>query len=228
MTNNSLYKKIEGYQNISFDMFDTIIERKVMLPTDIFAMVGDSVLESGEEFRIKRIIAEQRARQKNNNHEVTLDQIYAELRPIYQNSTELLKKTEVSLELDNCIPRKEIDEVYYRLLNNGNNIFIVTDMYLPRDIISKMLDKCCIKGYNDLLISNEEECGKSSGELFKIVLERHKILPGEIIHVGDDWKADYLGPRKVNINSIIIPRKRRVRRRIKSEFVKLRLLGKDS
>ena len=48
MMNNRLYKKVEGYPNISFDMFDTLIERNVILPTDVFFQVGKSVLGNGE------------------------------------------------------------------------------------------------------------------------------------------------------------------------------------
>ena len=41
------------YKYISFDVFDTLIERKVNKPTDIFALVGKNILgeEKSEEFR---------------------------------------------------------------------------------------------------------------------------------------------------------------------------------
>ena len=53
---------LHKYKNISFDIFDTLIERDVSDPLDIFALVEK---ETGEpNFRIKRIQAEKIARNK--------------------------------------------------------------------------------------------------------------------------------------------------------------------
>lgn len=40
MKNYLLQALISKYQYISFDIFDTLIERKVKAPSDIFAIVG--------------------------------------------------------------------------------------------------------------------------------------------------------------------------------------------
>ena len=228
MTNNSLYKKIEGYQNISFDMFDTLIERNVILPTDIFFQVGRSVLDDGEKFREQRILAERKARAKHQSKEVTLDQIYLELGFLYDELIlNELKKKEISEELSNCNPRKEIVEIYNKLIEEGKSVFIVTDMYLSKDTLSMMLSKCSIDGYRDLLVSNEEGAGKRDGNLFEILLQKYDLQPQSLVHIGDDLKSDYLGAKKVGIASAIIPRRRVLRRQIKSEIIKFKLHGKS-
>ena len=228
MTNNSLYKKIEGYQNISFDMFDTLIERNVILPTDIFFQVGKLVLRNGEEFREQRILAERKARTKHQSKEVTLDQIYLELEALYDESIiGELKEKEISEELSSCTPRKDIDEVYRRLIETGKNVFIVTDMYLPKETLLMMLSRCSIDGYKDLLVSNEEDAGKRDGALFNILLQRYNLQPKSLVHIGDDLKSDHLGAKKAGIASVIIPRRRAIRRQIKSEIIKSKLRGKS-
>lgn len=228
MMNNSLYEKIEGYQNISFDMFDTLIERNVILPTDIFFRVGRSVLEDGEKFREQRILAERKARAKHQNKEVTLDQIYLELGFLYDELIlNELKEKEISEELSNCHPRKDIDEVYRKLIEAGKNIFVVTDMYLPKNILSMMLSKCSIDGYRDLLVSNEEGAGKRDGNLFEILLQRYDLQPQSLVHIGDDIKSDYLGAKKMGIDAVLISRGRAIRRQIKSEIIKSKLRGKS-
>jgi HAD superfamily hydrolase (TIGR01549 family) len=228
MMNNRLYKKVKGYQNISFDMFDTLIERNVILPTDIFFQAGKSVLDDGEKFREQRILAERKARAKHQSKEVTLDQIYLELGFLYDEQIlNELKEKEISEELSNCNPRKDIVEVYRKLIKEGKNVFIVTDMYLPKDTLSMMLRKCSIDDYKDLLLSNEEEAGKRDGKLFEILLQRYDIQSQSLIHIGDDLKSDYLGAKKVGITSVIIPRKRAIRRQIKSEIIKSKLHGKS-
>ena len=55
--NKLVYRYIvRHYQYVSFDVFDTLIERDVNRPSDIFALVGKSILgkENAEKFRIFR------------------------------------------------------------------------------------------------------------------------------------------------------------------------------
>lgn len=228
MMNNRLYKKVEGYPNISFDMFDTLIERNVILPTDVFFQVGKSVLGNGEKFREQRILAERKARAKHQSKEVTLDQIYHELGHLYEKPVlNELQEKEVFEELSGCNPRKDIVEVYRKLIEAGKNVFIVTDMYLSKNTLSMMLSRCSIDGYKDLLVSNEEGAGKRNGKLFEILLQRYAIQPQNLVHIGDDIISDYLGADKMGITSVMIPRRRAIRRQIKSEIIKSKLRGKS-
>ena len=90
------------FDTISFDIFDTLIERSVSKPTDIFEIVGEKVLgkEHRREFLENRIRAEKKAREKSC--EITLDQIYQELVDTYKSDiVELLQKTEVQIEFEN-------------------------------------------------------------------------------------------------------------------------------
>ena len=228
MMNNRLYKKVEGYPNISFDMFDTLIERNVILPTDVFFQVGKSVLGNGEKFREQRILAERKARAKHQSKEVTLDQIYHELGHLYEKPVlNELQEKEVFEELSGCNPRKDIVGVYRKLIEAGKNVFIVTDMYLSKNTLSMMLSRCSIDGYKDLLVSNEEGAGKRNGKLFEILLQRYAIQPQNLVHIGDDIISDYLGADKMGITSVMIPRRRAIRRQIKSEIIKSKLRGKS-
>ena len=80
---------IRHYQYVSFDVFDTLIERDVNRPSDIFVLVGKCILgkENAEKFRILRKKAEFEAREENNHKEITLDQIYEKLRGLRTNDT---------------------------------------------------------------------------------------------------------------------------------------------
>lgn len=48
---------------------------------------------------------------------------------------------------------------------------------------------------------------KKDPEVFRSICEKIDISPEEIIHVGDDWEADYLSPRKSGIRSFYLDRK---------------------
>ena len=66
---------IRHYQYVSFDVFDTLIERDVNRPSDIFVLVGKCILgkENAEKFRILRKKAEFEAREENNHRKRTDD-----------------------------------------------------------------------------------------------------------------------------------------------------------
>ena len=100
-------------------------------------------------------------------------------------------------------------------------------MYLSKNTLSMMLSRCSIDGYKDLLVSNEEGAGKRNGKLFEILLQRYAIQPQNLVHIGDDIISDYLGADKMGITSVMIPRRRAIRRQIKSEIIKSKLRGKS-
>ncbi|MBQ5580043.1 MAG: hypothetical protein IIT43_02140, partial [Clostridia bacterium] len=95
---------LRRYRAVSFDIFDTLLERDVDRPVDVFLRVGDIVLGAGkgERFQADRIGAENAARAKAPNGEVTLDDIYEALVASgYDRPTaEELKTEEVRSELN--------------------------------------------------------------------------------------------------------------------------------
>lgn len=207
------------YKYISFDVFDTLIERKVNKPTDIFALVGKNILgeEKSEEFRELRKRAESSAREAKHYTEITLEEIYEELSKLYDKEViKRLKNEETRLEIDLSYAKKEIIEFYNSCIKKDKQILIISDMYLPAKVIKKMLEHCNITNYDSLYVSNEYGVNKISGKLFKIVLNQKGIKQSEIVHIGDSVKADFLGARKVGIKSILIRRKNRLKRLIHS------------
>ena len=129
-------KNIDKFQNISFDIFDTLIERKVNKPSDIFYLAGVAVLgkESAETFRLMRINAELLARKRNSFKEIKLNQIYDILKDKYGQKIYELKEAEIKMELESCYIRKEIYELLYFAKFKNKKVFLISDMYLPKQI----------------------------------------------------------------------------------------------
>ena len=71
------------------------------------------------------------------------------------------------------------------------HILIISDMYLPSEVIQKMLKACNILDYEKIYVSNEYGVNKISGILFKKVIQDKKINAYEMIHIGDSIKADF-------------------------------------
>ncbi len=165
---------LRRYRAVSFDIFDTLLERDVDRPVDVFLRVGDIVLGAGkgEQFRADRIAAEQAARVPAPNGEVTLDDIYEALVAAgYDRAVaEELKTEEVRSELNGCFVKASMKPVFDAALKRGKTVFLISDMYLPPEVISGMAARCGYEGYEKLFVSNEYGVSKRSGKLFGEVL----------------------------------------------------------
>ena len=211
---NRLLRKLKKYKVVSFDVFDTLIERTVKLPSDIFALVGANVLGADNGFVQNRIQAEKEARDRSVSGEVTLEDIYAGLRTEYGELADRLMNEEIELEIKSCTPKTSMTEIYKTATDSCEKVFIISDMYLPSTVIEKMLEKCGINSYLKIYVSNEYDCNKISGRLFERVILDNGINRSDMLHVGDSIKADYLGARKAKISSYLIGRKHRLLRLI--------------
>ena len=211
---NRLLKKIQKNKAVSFDVFDTLVERKVTLPQDIFQLVGENILgkEKASSFVSDRMEAERSAREKSATGEVTIYDIYAVLKGKYSTSADSLQEEEIRLELDNCIPKTSMVEPYRSAVDNGKSVYIISDMYLPSEVIGQILKKNGFAGYKKLFVSNEYGCDKRSGKLFTKVLSELGISNKDLLHIGDSIGADYLGAKKAGVKAVLIRRKNRLKR----------------
>lgn len=205
-----IYEQIDKHKIISFDIFDTLIKRNCKNPKDIFEIVQNEYNKCSDNqisnFKIKRIKAEENARIKNSEFEdITLDEIY-QCFEFDENQKEKLKKLEKKVELDFCQKNNEMFEVYKYCKNKNKIIICTTDMYLPRNIIEKILKN---SGYNisRIFISNEERKSKGTGNLFKVVLDELKCNKKDVLHIGDGLRSDLLGATIAGIDTFHIQTK---------------------
>ena len=219
---DSIKQKINSVEFVSFDVFDTLIHRTVQAPVDIFEMVPKYIKKNQKllylehkqflkDFKRKRIQAEENARQehykKYKNNEIILDDIYAYL--LISNNVDieflnLLKQTEIELELDTVYPNLYNKELYDFAINANKKVIATTDMYLPTQVIGKILTKCGYTLPYEIFCSGELKCNKTEGDVFAHICEKFKIRPQDILHLGDNIVGDYHVPLKLSINTFHI------------------------
>lgn len=201
---NKLYRKIDKYDVISFDIFDTLIIRAVNNPKQIFDVVGNNFNEffhkKTNDYKEKRILCEK----KITDHVPNLDDIYAEMAKFYtKEECNWLKNNEIETEKKYCILNRKIQKLYNYCIEKNKIIYAVSDMYLPSKILKEILQKCGYNKIKKIIVSCEKGYTKDSGLLFKeIPYNKNKIL-----HIGDSFKADYFGAHRAGIKSIKISRK---------------------
>ena len=133
---SSFKENIEKYQIISFDMYDTLVNRNVMNPEDVFSLVewkyNKSVIDGNKilGFREKRVHAYHVAYEKKKAS-CCLDDIYNELIGYDDVIKNTLKSIEIEIEKKISVPNKDIVELFEYAKNLGKRVVIISDMYLP-------------------------------------------------------------------------------------------------
>lgn len=205
LNTSKLYRLIGKYKIISFDIFDTLIKRDVFAPSQIFELIEKNEKidqKSLEGFKKNRILAESTCRNRTSHEEITLIEIYEELQKYYSKEVcEYLLQYELQYEVELCHSNPVVKPIFDWCLSNGKTVVLTTDMYLPHEVIKKILKNCGCSKYEKLYLSCEIGKTKLSGNLFQHLLKDLSISNKEIIHVGDNIKSDYFVPLKLGIKA---------------------------
>lgn len=197
---NKLKKEIDKYNVISFDIFDTLVRRKVEEPESIFELIGK--IEEIDNFRKVREHIQTKAfktMHQNRLGEITLVGIYNELDN--ENSEKILELEE-ELELEFIYLNDEILEVYNYALDNNKKIILISDMYLSLNFFKRLFEKLDLHGYEGIFVSSELNSTKrDSGELFIKVCNELNIKTESILHIGDNYMSDYQRAKENGLNA---------------------------
>jgi predicted HAD superfamily hydrolase len=188
----SVIRRIEEYDYISFDVFDTLLLRPYARPTDLFRHMERN--ENVPGFADARISAERRARTKEKP-EVELSEIYDIIQPEFAG----LMRKEMEYEAQVLQPNPEMKRVFDLSVRKGKRVVLLSDMYLPSGFIADILSSRGFSGYEKLYVSNDDGKSKCFGDMFRKALEDLGIPPSELLHIGDDERSDGSTPSAMGI-----------------------------
>lgn len=187
---------------VSFDIFDTLLLRPFFIPSDLFYLLNDEfnrLINSNTfiDFAKLRIEAEQICRDEIRQtyrayEDITLDEIYYTLNKYFNFSTPILeqiKQRELEYEIKYCYPRQMGKQLYELAKQQGKTIIFTSDMYLPENIVEKILN---LNGYTEgsLFLSSSLRLSKGTQSLYKYIQRKYKLSPEHFIHIGDNWHSD--------------------------------------
>lgn len=117
----------------------------------------------------------------------------------------ILKASKIEIEEElkhiyrDSIIVKEIEDHY----SNNEKIIVISDFYADKNYIKKILDKVGVFQFiSEIYVSSEYNRRKSSGELYRKVLELQNIQPSGLTMTGDNRKSDYEIPLALGINTV--------------------------
>ena len=200
----------------SFDIFDTLISRKLANDKGVFVALreklkGVTKVEFPDyfidEFVSLRLRAQRVAHETSSYPEVTLHEIYAALGSdfpqIKAEHLELLQELEEAIEIENCYPIPQNVSSVMKLIDSGHRVFLISDMYLSKVVVMKMLENadphlCSVPLY----LSSELKMRKSDGTLFCHVCSDQKIQPSSLIHTGDNFDSDCVMAKRLGVKYV--------------------------
>lgn len=208
--------KIGERDMYSFDLFDTLITRKTATPWGIFALIQKKLNTCQEYQEISghisanfyelRINAEDLARLNNKSkgiEEVTLEDIYTAMATSGCLSLEeqiILCDLEKITEIENVVGIEENIAKVKSLISQGEEVILISDMYLDNGTILEMLAKVDeIFNKIPIYISSELMKRKTSGNLYRKIKELVNIEYTEWIHCGDNLYQDIEIPIEIGI-----------------------------
>ncbi len=208
----------------SFDVFDTLISRKGLHPHSIFSYVKEQMKKSDLGFerhfidsyitiRNKCELNVREYRQKttyvrnSDCREISFDSIFERISAVYNLTEEqitFLKETELEAEFNDCIPVPEMIAYAERLIDNGEDVILISDMYLSSAFIKKMLGKFSTKLTEiPMYVSSEYGVQKSTSLLYQEVFKDIDFYKyGKWIHHGDNGGADRAKPLSLGITPV--------------------------
>lgn len=207
--NNSyeqLKEKIDASDVVSFDIFDTLVMRRIFSPEDVFRLLGE---RTTTQLDIKEDIAQIRVNIVSQcEAHATIDEIYNEIKKctsLSERTIESIKQLEKDIDIQLCIARQDIKELYEYCIESGKEVYLLSDMYYRKDDIKNILTKCGIAILDDehIWVSCERKNDKISGSMWteysECVRQNSKCL-----HIGDNVKSDLEHPQNYGIDTYYV------------------------
>jgi len=195
----------EGVEILSLDCFDTLIWRSTSAPADVFADLKLPGSGMGG-----RMLAEHAARLRamstTGAKEIHLREVYQFHYPSADpEAIERAVAHELDRERNHAFAFAPTVALIREAKRRGLKVVIVSDMYWSepqlRAHIAAAAGEDILAGIDRIFVSSEFGVGKCDG-LFKHVLAALQVRPEAIVHVGDNYNADYIAPARSGIHSV--------------------------
>lgn len=208
----------------SFDVFDTLIQRTTLEPEGIFYRVQRAMRDSGLAFPESLVADYPQARMGAESNvrywyratklqrdsdllEIAFSEIFERLAQTYELSPEqvsFLLESELESEWLSCQPCAERVAEVLRLLDDGQCVILLSDMYLPEEFVRRLLARVEHRLADlPLFLSSSRRTQKSNRTLYLDAFAEVNYCFSEWLHHGDNPKADGEQATQLGITSVL-------------------------
>jgi predicted HAD superfamily hydrolase len=207
-------QKIQPTKLVSFDVFDTLLTRRVTNPHSVFYLTGVAAQQeriiscSAETYVRLRKEADTVSRTGQPDWQTDAKSIFnllTKLLIVTPAQGDRLRELEIEWERKVLVPVPGAKQMLELERNAGYTIAFVSDMYWSSKEIELFLrDADLFKDGDQLLVSADHGACKDSGKLFyKLLEDNPSVKKGEIRHHGNDRFVDYNGALKGGLKGVL-------------------------
>ncbi len=194
---------------VAFDIFDTLLCRPLLDPEMIKDLVAERVGgELAGKYLAYRREAESQARSLAGR-DVGMVEIYAmfgKLAHCTATECDELRAAEEQLESLSLYPRPDGVALLHAALKAGKATVLLSDMFLPPNVIEAALQRYGILGWSKLYVSSDVGIRKDSGQLYQYVLKERGLKPAQVVMVGDNERSDWQIPTDLGMRTFHVLR----------------------
>ena len=189
-TKAELKKYTDDADIISFDLFDTLVMRQTLFPEDIAEYVDNRLQEKGILIRdfVKNRLGSEKELSKEKAPSLT--EIYEHMLKKIDHlsiTAQQLAELEWSIDLSFLVPRKDVCDVFRKLVRLGKKVYVTSDTYYSKEQLEQILKKCGITECTDILSSSSCGVSKTQGLYQRL---RDMADNKSVLHIGDDLITD--------------------------------------
>lgn len=190
-------RAFEAARVVSFDVFDTVVQRPLEHYETLFAMLAHQVQArtgiAPEAFVELRRASRKLAESRRVSEEVPLLARYRavlEAAGVAVDAAAELAALEFETDLRLLQPRPLGVALVELARSMDKRVVFVSDTYYSTEQVSRMLERCGVGRYERLYTSCDEGKLKHSGALFAHVAASLEVAGADIVHVGDNAHSD--------------------------------------
>lgn len=208
---SAIKKLIDEASVISFDVFDTLLFRKVNEPEIVFDIVGKHFgIHGFRKIRIDgQIEAKRRILEEHSCPFVDIDDIYEvilENKEILVDWNEV-KAFELQVEEDAMTANTEMIEMYNYARDLGKYVIAIGDIHLPADALRTILEENGYVGLDYVCSFAAAHKFKSESELFNTISQKFHVTQEDMLYIGECKRDDleikaYRYRKEANIEKI--------------------------
>ncbi len=216
---------VASVDTISFDLFDTLLIRRIHDPDMIKPAVTRYISNRAASLGIckswpyilkLRNNFEKEQRQETGQHFPDFEARYPDymgrvVKEIFNDAADheilLQEITDYELSLENAVlvPRAGLVDWLRELKKQGKRILIVSDIYLPASHLERLVEHAGFLDQVDAVISSADSfLAKASGHAFPLLKERFGLNYEHWLHIGDNPISDGLRPMEHGIKALVL------------------------
>lgn len=193
------FNEVSNFEIASFDVFDTLVNRKYVAPDYAKYRLGEylaehDVVASPELFvKLRNDVETQLRIERNHQGDVKLAEVYDAMAQHLGCDLEQAREwseLEFQFDMHGMSGKTEMIQVLNRLSDLGREIWLITDTYYSEQQISMILRHCGLAITFRLFVSSELGLRKDNTSMWQHIRGLVDASEKSFIHIGDSVRSD--------------------------------------